>query len=403
MMADPTIQTFCCHNRIRSPPAVKLMDEFNTDGYIVVCIVSSFFGIAGAIYQIWIRNEATPSQPVFPRRRHGTTSGPSSINTATSSGHSTGRSIIVWLAVADLCASLGVFLRSALWKYISNVIPPDSDRDDTTNVIFCAVSSAWIQYFYMCTWLWTLCYAINVRRTLSGYGVALRTYHAYVWSISALLTGVGLSVLYIPDADCHNVHDVASAYLRILPNYLMTYGPMVTVMIANPVLYFSASKEVDRQLVARYSQMTSTERDLMTKFKMKFSLINCVYYLCWLPNLLNGVIIWTMWFGLPFRTIVTIWYIMAITNPLQAFFNALVYQRWNCTWRIRLDPEDGQTAENRRRTRHSLAPSEVTPLLQSQVFQGATSSSRSTIRLFPDSDAELIPKPTRSINSCTLV
>lgn len=51
-MADPTIQTFCCHNRIRSPPAVKLMDEFNTDGYIVVCIVSSFFGIAGAIYQV---------------------------------------------------------------------------------------------------------------------------------------------------------------------------------------------------------------------------------------------------------------------------------------------------------------------------------------------------------------
>lgn len=107
----------------------------------------------------------------------------------------------MWLAVADLCASLGVFLRSALWKYIQNVIPPDSDDDDTTNVIFCAVSSAWIQYFYMCTWLWTLCYAINVRRQLAGMGVALRTYHLYVWSISAVLTASGLTVLYVPDAE----------------------------------------------------------------------------------------------------------------------------------------------------------------------------------------------------------
>ena len=84
---------------------------------------------------------------------------------------------------------------------LKDVLPPDSDVDDTTNVIFCAVSSAWIQYFYMCTWLWTLCYAINVRRQLSGARYALRTYHYYVWSISALLTGIGLTVLYVPDAE----------------------------------------------------------------------------------------------------------------------------------------------------------------------------------------------------------
>lgn len=107
----------------------------------------------------------------------------------------------MWLAVADLCASFGVFLRSAMWKYIKDVLPPDSDNDDMTNVIFCAVSSAWIQYFYMCTWLWTLSYAINVRRTLSGRAMPLRTYHFFVWSISAVLTASGLTVLYVPDAE----------------------------------------------------------------------------------------------------------------------------------------------------------------------------------------------------------
>ncbi|KXJ82904.1 hypothetical protein RP20_CCG010206 [Aedes albopictus] len=390
-MADPTIQTFCCHNRIRSPPAVKLMSEFNTDGYIVVCIVSSVLGIAGAIYQIWIRDEDLPNSQYGRRRRPGSSS---------LTGYSTGRSIIVWLAVADLCASFGVFLRSALWKYIQNVIPPDSDDDDTTNVIFCAVSSAWIQYFYMCTWLWTLCYAINVRRQLAGLGVALRTYHRYVWSISAVLTASGLTVLYVPDADCHNVHDIGSAYLRILPNYLTTYGPMVAVMVTNPVLYFTASRQVDRQLVARFSQMTSTERDLMTKFKMKFSLINFVFYVCWLPNLLNGIILWTMWFSLPFQTIVTVWYVMAITNPLQAFLNTLVYQRWNCGWRLRRHEDNGE-AEGRRRNRHSHGAIEATPLLQSQIFKPDSSSGSNV--LLQESPIGLDPRPTRSINSCTLV
>ncbi|XP_053694031.1 G-protein coupled receptor 143-like [Sabethes cyaneus] len=387
-MADPTIQTFCCHNRIRSPPAVKLMSEFNTDGYIVVCIISSCLGIAGAIYQIWIRNEDNRSQQAgIIRQRSGL-----------GSGYSTGRTIIVWLAVADLCASLGVFLRSALWKYIKNVIPPASDHDDTTNVIFCAVSSAWIQYFYMCTWLWTLCYAINVRRLLGGSSVSVRTYHLCVWSISAVLTATGLTVLYVPDADCHNVQDMGTAYLRILPNYLTTYGPMVAVMVANPLLYFTAAKDVDRQLVARFSQMTSTERDLMTKFKIKFSLINFVFYICWLPNLINGVILWTMWSSLPFRTIVVVWYVMAITNPLQAFLNTLVYQRWNCIWPWR---RGDANSPGKRRSGYRYALSEGTPLLQSQVFKSQIPSTSSAHQR--ELPTDIIPKPTLSVNTCTMV
>ncbi|XP_058819996.1 G-protein coupled receptor 143-like [Topomyia yanbarensis] len=389
-MADPTIQTFCCHNRIRSPPAVKLMSEFNTDGYIVVCIVSSVFGIAGAIYQIWIRNEDTPG---IRRNR----------SAGLDSGYRTGRTIIVWLAVADMCASFGVFVRSALWKYIKNILPPDIndiDDDDTTNVIFCAVSSAWIQYFYMCTWLWTLCYAINVRQQLSGNRVVLRVYHMFVWSTSAVLTASGLTVLYVPDANCHNVQDMRTAYVRILPNYLLTYGPMITVMVANPVLYFTAAKKVDRQLVARFSQMTSIERDLMTKFKMKFFLINFVFYVCWIPNLINGIILWTRWYSLPYQNIITVWYVMAITNPLQAFLNTLVYQRWNCVWPLRRHNGNGITRA-RQRILHSYGATEGTPLLQSQMFKGKIQPTSSV--LLHDSPTELIPNPLRSVNSCTMV
>jgi Ocular albinism type 1 protein len=101
------------------------------------------------------------------------------------------------------------------------------------------------------------------------------------------------------------------------------------VMIANPILYFICSKEVDKQLIQRYGQYTNNERQIHDLFKIKFSLLNIIFYVCWLPNIINAVLMWTMWFNLPIRVIIVSWYIMAILNPLQAFFNTLVYRKWN--------------------------------------------------------------------------
>ena len=51
-MADPTIQTFCCHHGNGTDMAVTIMQEFNTDAYNAVCIFSSCLGILGAVYQV---------------------------------------------------------------------------------------------------------------------------------------------------------------------------------------------------------------------------------------------------------------------------------------------------------------------------------------------------------------
>lgn len=51
-MADPTIQTFCCHHSNGSDMAVAIMEEFDTNTYNVVCIFSSILGMLGAIYQV---------------------------------------------------------------------------------------------------------------------------------------------------------------------------------------------------------------------------------------------------------------------------------------------------------------------------------------------------------------
>ena len=51
-MADPTIQTFCCHSNNESDMSTLIVQKFNTDAYNIVCMISSTMGILGAIYQV---------------------------------------------------------------------------------------------------------------------------------------------------------------------------------------------------------------------------------------------------------------------------------------------------------------------------------------------------------------
>ncbi|XP_055711477.1 G-protein coupled receptor 143-like [Phlebotomus papatasi] len=311
-MSDPTIQTFCCHHRTQLDGAIPLMGEFSTNSYLFVCMVSSFLGIMGAHYQIFVRG------------KRGSASNSRRLTDSGNSVNSNGHRVILWLAIADFCASLGVFVRSAMWRYFQ----PMMLKDDEASVIFCAVTSAWTQYFYTCTWLWTLSYAINVRSYLRGEDFSMRRYHAIVWTFGALLTSVGLTVLYYPNADCQNVRELWTALARVLPNYCATYLPILIVMIGNPIIYMDCSKMISEMFMTRYTRVTSHEREVMSRFKWKFGLINIVFYICWLPNLVGGFILWTVWGSVPENIMVFIWYTMAATNPLQAFLNAFVYRRW---------------------------------------------------------------------------
>ncbi|KAG7203316.1 hypothetical protein KM043_010404 [Ampulex compressa] len=315
-MADPTIQTFCCHHTNRTDKAIIIMQEFNTDIYNIVCMLSSTVGILGAVYQVLPREPSTSS------------------HRWQSFSASRGREIIIWLAVADLLASLGVFIRSALWMNFKSIMPMEND---TSNVVFCALSSAWTQYFYMATWIWTLCYAIDMKLLLGDRSGHPTCYHVFAWICPAILTIFGLTILYVPDANCHNLTSLSTAILRILPNYCATYVLLALVMILNPVLYVASTRDLKTAVTYSLAQMTGRERKLVQTIRCKFALTNLVYYICWLPNLINGILLWTLWFQLPVKTIISLWYIMAVTNPLQAFFNALVYQSWGRREKFQLE------------------------------------------------------------------
>lgn len=224
---------------------------------------------------------------------------------------------------------------------------------------------------------------MEIRRKLLKEPSNEKFYHITTWSTGAGLTVIGLTILYIPDGDCHDISKFSTAILRVLPNYCVTYLPMIMVMIVNPTLYSFSSKEIDKQLSLRLNQVTSRERKIMKIFKLKFSSINIIFYICWIPNLINGILLWTYWYDLPVKLMIVVWYLMAILNPLQALLNALVYRKWNFN---EYNPKVNQLSELQR----SFAVTENSPLLQQPID-------------WTDSDSSLSLRDEQSVNSCSCV
>lgn len=189
----------------------------------------------------------------------------------------------------------------------------------------------------MATWIWTLCYAIDMKLLLGDKNGRPAYYHAFAWVLPAILTSFGLIILYIPDAEsvftntklfpciwpknddnndvklscsCHSLTSLSSAILRILPNYFATYVLLGVVMIANPILYVASTRDLETAVLHSMAQMTGRERKLIQTIRLKFALINLVYYVCWTPNLINGALLWTLWFQLPINAVITLWYMM---------------------------------------------------------------------------------------------
>lgn len=208
-MADPTVQSFCC----RPPSTVQnhlllatdtLIHEFSSKPYLITTLCSSTIGMVGALYQILIRyvmnRDGDFRLYYLQTMRYFRV--PNRLI-----AQSVGKKIIVWLAVADLFASGCVFIRSSFWLYYrpgggntydsnGTLIVPENYR-----ILFCAIISGLVQYFYTCTWLWTLCYAFNIRTYLRDEVIMERKYHLFVWPIAAILTSIGTTVLYYPNAE----------------------------------------------------------------------------------------------------------------------------------------------------------------------------------------------------------
>lgn len=318
-MASPLLSTFCCefnydHNESDSgylePPSYMRSPMLS---YNILCIISSVIGIGGAIYQLLARLRMHRSRssdlPVVIERQSN---------------------VILWLAMADGLASLGILIRSLVWI-------PTHWQHDKFDILFCAISSGWIQYFYICTYLWTFVFAIDMYMNASDHEkCAMWVNHVICWGIPLILSIGSLTNLYYPNLYCCG-NSGSNDLGKKLPHYLSTYIPMIGVMIVNPILFYCSSNLVKKDLHNRGTAVEEQNKIVSEVIRRFFTFI-LIFYVCWLPNLINGVLLLILRqdrlkpdeplsYGecLALQVFIAIWQVMAILNPIQAFLNSLVY------------------------------------------------------------------------------
>ncbi|XP_064620704.1 G-protein coupled receptor 143-like [Lineus longissimus] len=314
-MASPGLESFCCQNLSAYYPrpdghSIK-QDSFQTNGYNAICILSSLCSIVGALFLIFSCKNCRDTRPADVGRRR--------LDPSIPPGYS--KRIIAWLAVADLLACTGILVRALVW-----LIDPDEEdhviEDGNLDFahIFCAISSGWIQYFYLSTYMWTFCYALDIVFMVKNKQSRQILYHILGWGVSGCLCLAGIIPLYYPSLlMCQ--YDL----LNTVPHFLSYYIPLVFVMITNPLLYIYASKLVKGLVSGRSGRYTDSERSIVVRIREKFFLIMLVFYVCWLVNVINGILL-IFKHQVSSGVFVALWNAMAVLNPLQAVLNTLVYK-----------------------------------------------------------------------------
>ncbi|XP_067121077.1 G-protein coupled receptor 143-like [Centruroides vittatus] len=308
-MTTPTWDTFCCTFSEQHKSVDELLN-FRYKPFSIVSLISASLGVFGAIYQIVPIHETMQRRSVLSGERQ--------------------RKIIKLLAIADLFACLGIIVRSVMWIIFYENRTESQRMND--HRLACALISFWIMYFYTSTYMWTVCYAIDVYFTLKENAWKFKYYHLISWGISLFYVACEFLILYVPDFKCH------SKMPLVLAHYVLTFIAILIPMLLNPILYALASSQARQIIQGRLGRYTDLERSLVNKLKMKFSHIVIVFYVCWLPNIISNFILWSEWkrlheWHVDLRGfIIGLWYFMAIVNPLQAVLNSVVYRGWaNCS------------------------------------------------------------------------
>lgn len=109
---------------------------------------------------------------------------------------------------------------------------------------------------------------------------------------------------------CHDIDTLSGALIHIFPNYCATFLPMAVIMIVNPILYCYSTRDIRFIISVRLGQYTQRERNAVDGIKTKFLFIITTFYICWLPNLICGILIWSVWIDLPESTLVSLQYVM---------------------------------------------------------------------------------------------
>ncbi|XP_039599518.1 G-protein coupled receptor 143 isoform X1 [Polypterus senegalus] len=315
-MASPRLETFCCPNR---DDATAFVVGFQPRFFNAICIGSAAVSLLLTILQI------------APKRRSYRRLGQYPLQKPASSSR-----ILFIVSLCDILGCLGILIRSTVWLGSPSFISKISvfNTTEVWPAAFCVGSSMWIQLFYSASFWWAFCYAIDVylvvKRSAGLSTIVL--YHMITWGLAVLLCVEGVAMLYYPTiSSCENGLEHA------VPHYITTYVPLLLVLLINPVLFGRTVATVTSLLKGRQGIYTENERRLGMEIKIKFFKIMLVFFICWLPNLINESILFYLEMQEDFKgshlknarnaALIT-WFIMGILNPMQGFLNTLAFYGW---------------------------------------------------------------------------
>ncbi|XP_032187732.1 G-protein coupled receptor 143 isoform X5 [Mustela erminea] len=168
-------------------------------------------------------------------------------------------------------------------------------------------------------------------RTVWGARTML-LYRLAAWGLAALLCVEGAVLLYSPSVSrCER--DLEHA----VPHYVTTYLPLLLVFVANPILFWKTVTAVASLLKGRQGIYTENERRMGAMIKIRFFKIMLVFFICWLPNVINESLLFYLEMQAdingsslkPVRNAAkTTWFIMGILNPAQGFLLSLAFYGW---------------------------------------------------------------------------
>ncbi|XP_028249479.1 G-protein coupled receptor 143 [Parambassis ranga] len=315
-MASPRLETFCCPNR---DAATEFVVTFQPVLFGALTLGSAALSLILAVLQILPKRKGYRRLGQYPLPRPASSS-----------------RILFIISICDILGCAGIIVRSSVWLGLPSIIDSISvtNSTDVLPEVFCVGSAMWIQLFFSASFWWTFFYAVDVFlvvKTSAGISTIV-LYHMITWGLAVLLCVEGVAMLYYP-----SISDCEQGLQHAIPHYITTYAPLLLVLVANPVFFSRTLSAVTSLLKGRQGIYTENERRLANEIKIRFFKIMLVFFICWVPNIINESLLFYLEMQSDindsgFRNVrnaaLITWFIMGILNPMQAFLNTLAFHGW---------------------------------------------------------------------------
>lgn len=235
--------------------------------------------------------------------------------------------VVYCIITAALLGNIGIIIRSCLWLHKKYPGPRDKAYGDFKH-IFCGVSSVWVQYCFLAGVFWHLCYSIEAYMVSHGTTSSRWMLHIIGWVCPSFFVGLGTFIAYSPGFSSCGAQDPVE--MGVL--YILILVPVIIVFLLNTAIFYKASASVKRSLIHHFGRYSTEERKTVDGIKTKFILFSITYLICWLPNLLESILINVL--NQKSSSVVLVMLVLeSVLNPCEVLL--LIMVLWGCPPAVR--------------------------------------------------------------------